>query len=698
MKKVIISAFACCLLFSVMLAVSCNKQTQLDIPQDLHVDTDDYLRWKQVENAEYYLVNIDGKEYTVKTNEIDLFEKCTQIKKYPIRVRAVGKTGVSPSDAANYEYEVRTPDGLGLKEKNDGSGYILTVLDKDKLPSKVVIPELVNGMPIVQIESSAFSNCESLTAIRIPDSVIKIGNAAFYSCVNLERISLAANVKSISNLTFGSCKKLENLVFPEGVSQIENDAFNGCESLTEIELPLSLKSLYLSAFLNCPRLKSVHIPKFVEQIFPSGTNLEEITVDDGNKTYYSADNCILTKKDNIVISGGKNAVIPTYASKIGERAFCSSENERIDVPGNIKTIDSEAFGYSSVKEVYLENGVEEILTGAFRNSDIKKITIPESVIKIENGMTFANCYDLEEIIISPENKMFCAESGYILTKDGKTIIAGNITKPIPENATEIGDEAFAGNTEIKSLIIPDNIMKIGTGAFKNCTGLKSIIIPDNVTKIGDEAFINCTELKSVVIGGAATIGEFAFSECCALTDIRFSVKVKEIGQFCLNNSFNVRSLTLSENVVLLNNESLTIGIPQTIYYAEGASIADASRLIRSVMGYDGNFPYVKQVEPAYFVERFVIGDIVIEKTVCEYGGVLFVPERQGYSFKGWSINEDCSTIDYPVLVSEGYEIKEFPFAEIYEAKYTNSPFGEKKFNEYYDPDIKTLYAIWEKVQ
>ena len=75
-----------------------------------------------------------------------------------------------------------------------------------------------------------------------------------------------------------------------------------------------------------------------------------------------------------------------------------------------------------------------------------------------------------------------------------------------------------------------------------------------------------------------------------------------------------------------------------------------------------------------------------------------MPERQGYTFKGWSKNEDCSTIDYPVLISSGYKMEDYPLIEIFEKRYTNSPFGNKDFNEFYDPTIKTLYAVWEKAQ
>lgn len=52
--------------------------------------------------------------------------------------------------------------------------------------------------------------------------------------------------------------------------------------------------------------------------------------------------------------------------------------------------------------------------------------------------------------------------------DGKVII--------PDGVTEIGKEAFAGCTNLQSLVIPNSVKVIEEGAFITCTSLKSIII------------------------------------------------------------------------------------------------------------------------------------------------------------------------------------------------------------------------------
>jgi hypothetical protein len=68
---------------------------------------------------------------------------------------------------------------------------------------------------------------------------------------------------------------------------------------------------------------------------------------------------------------------------------------------------------------------------------------------------------------------------------------------IPNTYTSIGANAFANNSNLKSVTIPDSITSIGNNAFEY-TALTSVIIPDAVTTIGEHAFSG-TSLTSVTI-------------------------------------------------------------------------------------------------------------------------------------------------------------------------------------------------------
>lgn len=91
---------------------------------------------------------------------------------------------------------------------------------------------------------------------------------------------------------------------------------------------------------------------------------------------------------------------------------------------------------------------------------------------------------------------------------------------IPDNVTNISDEAFSGNETLTSIEIPDSVTTISFNAFKNCTALTGVIIPDSVTKVGPGAFEGCTALTSVQIGrNVSSWGTGVFTNCDSLAKV-----------------------------------------------------------------------------------------------------------------------------------------------------------------------------------
>lgn len=71
---------------------------------------------------------------------------------------------------------------------------------------------------------------------------------------------------------------------------------------------------------------------------------------------------------------------------------------------------------------------------------------------------------------------------------------------IPDEIKVIGEGAFEGNTDVKTVEIKNGTLtKIGDKAFENCTGLKKIILPYSVKSIGKDAFKGCTSLEMIEI-------------------------------------------------------------------------------------------------------------------------------------------------------------------------------------------------------
>lgn len=666
MKKKAIILFALSSFFALGVAVGCKK-SQAEVPNGFYVTADSFLRWNEIKGAEEYLVNIDGTEYRADKNEIDIFDICTESKKYEIKVRAYGKK-ISLSDAGEYFYNTKYPDAFGYKSTSDGSGVEIIVMNEEKLPANVVVPSEIDGYTVVALGNNTFFKCKSVTSVYMPDSITTMGGGAFFSCQNLERIRLSSHIEKFETLSFFGCKKMKNIELPAGLKQISSAAFDSCAKLEKIELPESLNTLDLSAFIGCESLKRLEIPKYTESLSPSGLDVEEIIIHPENKNYYVLNNCILRKDNNVIVAGGQYSTIPEEATAIGQRAFYQSRLTQINIPANIKTIEDKAFSFSLLNEITIANGVEEINL-AFTNCKLKKLTIPASVKKIER--LFSGDCDVEELSVSPGNKVYYSEDNCILTREGDSIVAGILSRnPIPAVAKEIGQYAFADHSY-----------------------LKVVTIPANIKKVCGYAFVACENLGKVIFEGGEVIESLAFMDCRNLTAVRISKNVKKVEQEAFSYT-NVTSFTLPHGINLEGNNFYSFYA--TVYYPNGIDLSKITyrgSLIECESAYENGFPYVKSIKSNLITSGY--GNLMI--MTPEYTSYkLIIPERDGYTFEGWSKSEDCRVIDYPVDTVSEYWNSDLAFLFL-GYQYTYNPFFDYPKNTVYDPSVKVLYAVWKKI-
>ena len=162
-------------------------------------------------------------------------------------------------------------------------------------------------------------NIYSFKELQYFTSVTNIGSAAFSGCENLLEIKLPNSIKSISYSAFQNCKSLRIIVIPENVNSIEGQAFHSCENLKYITIPKHLNNISSSAFEGTAWLKDQPDgPIYINQLLYDGYKGE------------------MPKNTAIRIIDGIQI--------INEYAFSNNHNlTSVSIPSSVTTIKERAF-------------------------------------------------------------------------------------------------------------------------------------------------------------------------------------------------------------------------------------------------------------------------------------------------------------------------------------------------------------------
>lgn len=150
-------------------------------------------------------------------------------------------------------------------------------------------------------------------------------------------------------------------------------------------------------------------------------------------------------------------------------------------------------------------------------------------------------------------------TGYTGTDTDNVVPAKITDRDIEYTVTEIANNTFYDNDEIRSVCIEDGMKKIGTQAFARCSSLEKIELPDSVESIGRGSFWGCTELKEINLPGSMKeIPQGCFYDCTSLTVIMIPAGVEVIEPIKYKSTVSPFHTTLSINSLRAERFSSTL--------------------------------------------------------------------------------------------------------------------------------------------
>lgn len=375
------------------------------------------------------------------------------------------------------------------------------------------------------ITDEAFASCYKLTAITIPDSVLRIGENAFYNCTKLSQITFPNSSLVIENGAFHSCHNLINITFPDGVSYIGSNAFYNCDLLTHIAIPDSVTHIGDGAFSSCDNLSTIVLPSDPIYIGENAFSNTAYYNDESNWSYgilYIQEHLIDAKQ----LSESYAYTIRNGTKNIADGAFSDHYNlTNISIPDSVIRIGNNAFSYCSrLANITLPDHLTYMGANAFYScSNLKSITIPDTVTYIgqnafsvysgpvlygglnsyaqtyakENGITFFAIDGLGHIIGTCGDNLF-----WSLNQENTLTISGK---------GNMDDYVWSYESPWYGLLISDVVLLPGvTGicmeAFSSCYDLTSISIPASVINIDDPGY-NTLPRSCIIYGQSGTCAE-----------------------------------------------------------------------------------------------------------------------------------------------------------------------------------------------
>ena len=530
MKKKILLFFALLTIFTCFFAISVSAET----PSDYIV-----FKVKFVDADEY--ITAYTKDVFPTDSKFDFNEPFYTDVEFTQEINKDNIAGVDLSDAApsnkntfvKYIASASTPYANCKEIKWFNTAGSANAISTIFFQNWIALESFDFGIA-TQIVDKAFANTGFKTLV-IPSTITTIKGGAFSDCVSLTSLKIVGNITSLSGSAFNGCTSLSSVDLGNSLTTIGEAMFSGCTSLTSIDIPPSVSTIKSQAFYNCSSLSNVTFgdinsigsSAFYQTAIVSVTIPKEVTSVGGS----SFANC--KSLTTVVFEEGFCGTLGSSAFKgctslssvdlgnslttIGEAMFsgCTSLTS-IDIPPSVSTIKSQAFYNCSSLSNVTFGDINSIGSSAFYQTAIVSVTIPKEVTSV-GGSSFANCKSLTTVVFE---EGFCGTLGSSAFMGTSALT----TLTLVEGITDIPSQCFwsCGTVNgIEKVTLPDSVVSLAGRAF-NGSGIKVLEIREtsNLRSITGDAFAGMKSLKSIYLPTGVVIScDNLFQYCHALEEV-----------------------------------------------------------------------------------------------------------------------------------------------------------------------------------
>lgn len=188
--------------------------------EQLDTLSEDFKAYLETEALSY----IEARLALLKDEILSSLEKSYETK--GVDVHYIKDTEIEFERATEEDADI-TLNGIYLSSGEEG--YV--VIGYEDGISSLVIPESIDGVPVVAIGERAFRDCSTLNGdVVLPKSIVAIEKEAFMNADGLNgRIYFPQSLKVISDRAFYGCQSLQgDLIIPDSVETIGDEAFSYC--------------------------------------------------------------------------------------------------------------------------------------------------------------------------------------------------------------------------------------------------------------------------------------------------------------------------------------------------------------------------------------------------------------------------------------------------------------------------------------